>query len=350
MKFTVKGKTVHRSTGQRIKYKAMKVEKQEKERLNDMGSAKVKKSIGNLRDPNMLFSEAIERAYEERWKDKRYGKQVKNKLLLMLDELGRDIKVADIGPAHIVEIRQKLKELKNSETTIKRALTNLKTLLKMSQLEWQVTDRIPYIRFEKEKNKRTRVISHREESKLLRTLRDEMGKDPRSYGPHLADLTEVLLETGMRLGEALQLRFKDHIDIDYNQDYGVINLFPEMVKSNEPRTIPLTKRAQEVLIRRSKKFRGRLFPYRNTTMCHTFEKARKRMGLEKDKQFVIHSLRHTLASRLVQKGVDLYVVRDLLGHSSITVTERYAHLNVDRLWKGIQTLEEEKGEDTDNEK
>lgn len=74
------------------------------------------------------------------------------------------------------------------------------------------------------------------------------------------------------------------------------------------------------------------------------------MGLEKDKQFVIHSLRHTLASRLVQKGVDLYVVRDLLGHSSITVTERYAHLNVDRLWKGIQTLEEEKGEDTDNEK
>jgi len=42
-------------------------------------------------------------------------------------------------------------------------------------------------------------------------------------------------------------------------------------------------------------------------------------------------LRHTCASRLVNKGVDLYVVKEYLGHSSIQVTERYAHLSPDKL-------------------
>jgi site-specific recombinase XerD len=63
------------------------------------------------------------------------------------------------------------------------------------------------------------------------------------------------------------------------------------------------------------------------------------MGLIGDLEFVIHSLRHTCASRLVNAGVDLYVVCKWLGHSSIQITERYAHLNPDKLVHAVEVLE-----------
>jgi site-specific recombinase XerD len=64
------------------------------------------------------------------------------------------------------------------------------------------------------------------------------------------------------------------------------------------------------------------------------------MKLEMDSEFVIHSLRHTCASRLVIAGIDLYVVKEWLGHSSIQITERYAHLNPAKLVQAVEVLEE----------
>lgn len=56
------------------------------------------------------------------------------------------------------------------------------------------------------------------------------------------------------------------------------------------------------------------------------------------RRVVFHTLRHTYASWLVQAGVDLYVVRDLLGHSSIKMTERYSHLAPERLKGAVDML------------
>jgi len=57
-----------------------------------------------------------------------------------------------------------------------------------------------------------------------------------------------------------------------------------------------------------------------------------------DPEFTIHAIRHTVASRLVQNGVDLYVVAKWLGHTSIKTTERYAHLSPENLKKAAQVL------------
>ena len=68
--------------------------------------------------------------------------------------------------------------------------------------------------------------------------------------------------------------------------------------------------------------------------------AREEMGLKEDKEFIIHALRHTCASRLVNKNIDLYVVKEWLGHSTIQVTERYAHLSPHKLAHAVMKLEE----------
>jgi site-specific recombinase XerD len=62
-----------------------------------------------------------------------------------------------------------------------------------------------------------------------------------------------------------------------------------------------------------------------------------------------HSLRHSFASNLAQKGVSLYVIKELLGHSSISTTEIYAHLNVDTLREAVSMLDV-KGEKTKDER
>ena len=61
---------------------------------------------------------------------------------------------------------------------------------------------------------------------------------------------------------------------------------------------------------------------------------RKEMEYSGDTEFVMHALRHTTATRLIDKGIDLYTVKEWLGHSTIQVTERYAHLNPDKLVHG----------------
>jgi len=64
-----------------------------------------------------------------------------------------------------------------------------------------------------------------------------------------------------------------------------------------------------------------------------------------------HDLRHTFASRLVESGVDVETVRELLGHHSITVTQRYTHSTDERKRKAVELLTrkaEEKGQAGDN--
>ena len=66
---------------------------------------------------------------------------------------------------------------------------------------------------------------------------------------------------------------------------------------------------------------------------------RKEMGYGADSEFVLHALRHSCASRLVNAGIDLYVVKEWLGHSSIQITERYAHLNPAKFAHAVEVLE-----------
>jgi integrase len=161
---------------------------------------------------------------------------------------------------------------------------------------------------------------------------------------HLPDYIRLAVNTGCRRGELLWLRWSQ---VDLAR--GVIRLTATDTKTGVSRGIPLSDDAQKVLKHRLAE-RDRLCPGSPWVFCHldgqrlgeritdikkSFAGACRRAGIE---DFRIHDLRHTFASWLVMEGTPLTEVRDLLGHTTVRMTERYAHLAPDNLKSAIGRL------------
>jgi len=145
--------------------------------------------------------------------------------------------------------------------------------------------------------------------------------------PYLADFIELAIHTGCRKQELLGLEW-DRVDLKR----GLFYLEGVHTKSGKRRSIPINETARLRFISRIR-FRARCCPDSPWVFCHKnggrLKDLKKSFGtvcrLAGIKDFRIHDLRHTCASLAVQEGVPLTAIRDLLGHSSVTVTERYAH-------------------------
>lgn len=197
----------------------------------------------------------------------------------------------------------------NKNSTVNRKLACLSKLLRKHQRNGEI-DRIPEIRKLPEKNGRIRFLDLSEEAAIVSNL-DKVNE---AYGL----LAQFLVDTGARVGEALQLRWCDVAD-------GHATFWE--TKANTPRTVPLTNRALSVIEQRRGEIPlGPFSDVRYANFRNAWLKARKRAGLGSDPQIVPHILRHTCASRLAQNGVDIKRIQEFLGHKSLTMTLRYAHL------------------------
>ena len=150
---------------------------------------------------------------------------------------------------------------------------------------------------------------------------------------HLKAILITALNTGMRKGEILGLKWKD---INFRQR--VIVLLD--TKNNERREVPINKLLFEVLLPLRKnpdspyvfsKKNGK--PYSNVRT--SFETTKEKAGIE---DFRFHDLRHTFASHLVMAGVGLRTVQELLGHKSYEMTLRYTHLSPDHKKAAVDIL------------
>jgi integrase len=135
------------------------------------------------------------------------------------------------------------------------------------------------------------------------------------------DIIECLIDLGCRVNELLNLE-KRFIDWDNNQ----IN-FNER-KNDNAVAVPMTYRVKDILTYHSYDLKDfdKVFSLDYTELNTIWQKVRKDLGYEKKKFYTLHLCRHTCASRLVQRGVPLLLVKDWLGHEDIQTTMIYAHL------------------------
>lgn len=143
------------------------------------------------------------------------------------------------------------------------------------------------------------------------------------YGDHLTPVVLLALNTGLRRGELLGLTWRD-VDLVA----GRLTVRGAGTKSGRTRYVPLNGEARAVLKEWQEQATGDLvFPgddgEKMADLKTAWTKVAETAGL---KDFRFHDLRHTFASKLVQAGVDLNTVRELLGHSDFALTLRYAHL------------------------
>lgn len=230
-------------------------------------------------------------------------------------------------------VRDQLRALERGESpsgrklapaTVNRYLASLRHVFSfaMTELEWISAN--PLSRMgQREPRGRVRFLEETERDRLLEACRE-------SSEPRLYPLVLLALSTGGRQGELLGLRWRD---IDFERQVAVF----QHTKNNERRAVPLVGEPLELLremarVRRIDSdlvfcsARGSIrFPRRAWT------EALERAEID---DFRFHDLRHTAASYLAMSGATLAEIAEILGHKTLGVVKRYAHLT-DRHTSGV---------------
>lgn len=218
-------------------------------------------------------------------------------------------KIVEITPLALEGYkRQRNREVSGS--TVNRELACLKHMFSKA-IAWDLADENPVkkVRMFKEPPGRTRYLSQDEISRLLK-----------ESASHLKPIILVALLTGMRKGEILRLVWKD---LDFERQ--IIHVRDS--KNGEARQIAMSLEV-EVALSRLPRVGKQVFtrvdgkPVINIKTC--FERAVRRAEIE---DFSFHDLRHTFASYMMMNGAELLTVSQILGHKTINMTMRYAHLS-----------------------
>lgn len=270
----------------------------------------------------MTLGALVQHVYDHHWRDMASGTQAllnaKNAVLFF----GTDQSTSGLTTEKLDEWVAQLERDGKSNATINRKLAALSKCLRFAKQRGWIKE-LPHFPRKKESKGRVRFFTVEEESAILADL-EHHGYDD------LRDLVVVLADTGLRLSEALGL---DWADISLGERP---RLTVWHTKNGEARTVPLTPRLVEVFKGRE----GSAKPFRMNRWSarDAWDRMRERLGYADDSQYVLHTLRHTCASRLVQRGVPITVVKEWLGHKTITVTMRYAHLSPDQLFDAVKVL------------
>lgn len=244
----------------------------------------------------------------------------------------------DVTPLNLERIKKNMTDQGMSARSIRYALAVIRQVFNFAKRHdiYKGDNPTAKIKLPQADNRRLRFLTHEEAESLLESL---FNKSPLTY-----EIALMSLYCGMRAGEIFSLTWGD-VDIER----GMLTL--RDTKSGRNRTAFMTQTVRDLL---KNKQRGRnndlVFPGRGgvkiTSISNSFDRSVVELGFNEGitdprQRLVFHSLRHTYASWLVERGVDLYTVKTLLGHSTLALTERYSHLGNNTLQNAIRVIEDQ---------
>ncbi len=242
----------------------------------------------------------------------------------------------DIAPFHLQRIRKNMEDAGRSARSVNYAFSVVRQVYNFARHnriyfgDWPGSNGA--VRMVRQDNRRMRYLTRQEADELLAALRQK------SVAVH--DVTLLSLHCGLRAGEIFNLSWND-IDLQRG------TIFIRDPKSGRNRHTFMTNAVRQMLIDRAGG-EGAVFPARGgermDRVSKTFNRTVDELGLnrgvsDRRQRVVFHSCRHTYASWLVENGVSLYAVKELLGHERIDMTERYSHLSKDHLRDAVKVLE-----------
>lgn len=269
------------------------------------------------------------------------------------DHFGENTLLANIRYVDLETYHSKLRKTLTAHGTIRKDSTVNREMschhhIFTKAVEWDMIERNPFDKGKslhlKENNERLRFLSQDEINSLL----------PECH-KYLRRVVECAINTGMRRGEILGLRWSDIRN-------GQIYLQASVTKTKEARQVPVNDDLARLFkdIRKEQQLRSEhVFTYRKsedklknaepvrkrkgpapvpesiTNVKSSFKSTLKRAGIE---DFRFHDLRHTFASHFIMRGGTIKELQEILGHKTIQMTMRYAHLSQEHKKKAVNLL------------
>jgi integrase len=291
--------------------------------------SKLQRASGNVQE-SWTLEEAINACHETCWRGIANEENSLRNAALALNFFGKNTPVNEITQDWLDGFLAQLRKAGSSNGTINRKMATLSRVLsyavecrKLSPLDK------PKFRRQKEMEGRMRILTNTEEEQVLAYL-GQWGKEDE------AECVCILADSGLRPSELFRLEARD-CDFKVGK-HGAMQI--AFTKNGKTRVVPMTLRVREILLRRVEiTATGPLFPFDKDWLIRAWSRVRSVMGQDHDKEFIPYALRHTCASRLVQRGVPLTVIQKWLGHESIRVTQRYAKIRPEDLFAAVEVLE-----------
>jgi integrase len=298
--FTLNGTRIRQSAGTSNRAAALRVETQKKHELWALGAGFVRVRIGfrAAMDEFLAWSKSQNKPATR----KRYGVSSTPLNAFFGNKKLQDIRRADIEAFKL----ERMQQCSNAGTN--RDLACLRVMLNWAMVQGYIQANLfKGVKMLPEGPGNMRIVSHEEERQYLENA-----------DPLTRDLATIIVETGMRPNEVYCMRSENvHLEEKFV-------FIPDGKTKTARRNVPLTEKAAEAIARRMKAgylFPHRLDPAKPMIYSHGHTKVSKRLGVA----FRLYDFRHTFGSRMAMAGVDLMTLRELMGHASITTTQRYCH-------------------------
>lgn len=313
--------------------------------------------------PNgITLREFIEKQYAPWFNEHRKSgtKSINDIIRCFIEPFG-DYALQNITPVLIDQWRTQRLKNNISPHTVNRNLTGLKAALSKAVL-WEFVDKHPLEKLKQLKSDRSikvRYLTADEEKRLREAIhqrdikikterenanqwRHERGYDlfpdlsSFKFADHISPMILLSMNTGLRQGEVFSLKW-DNI----NLERALLTIEGDNAKSGKTRHVPLNSEAVNTLVEWKKQAIPINYVFANK-QGESFDNVKKSwsrvLKLANIVNFRWHDMRHHFASHLVMAGVDLNTVRELLGHSDLSMTLRYAHLAPEHKANAVEKL------------